>query len=242
MWLADGKTSGRGTVGRRTSRSGTSTRFTRNSVRPKRTTGRAIWRQPAAVPAPYWRSAPHRRPPGAGSPPFLAGGGQAAAEDCFRRLLELDNRDGQAHYNLGVVLFRQGEIEAAAASYAAACYRRLVELGHNLAATNHMLAALTGSTTAMAPNEYVRNIFDGYSDRFDHCLLEELDYKVPMMLQRLLESLMAARQVLPTPLTSAVVRGSPACPFAPGSAGSPASICRAGWWRWPPARGFTTGW
>jgi len=103
----------------------------------------------------------------------------------FCRTLAIDPAYAAALSHLGVIYHRQGRFDEAIASY-----RQTAALGHNVEATGHILAALEGTTTEKAPTEYVRGLFDGFSERFDHCLLEELEYKTPMMLQQLLDSLL----------------------------------------------------
>ena len=88
---------------------------------------------------------------------------------------------GAAHGNLGVLYLDQDK-----ADEAIACYRRLIELDHNAASARHILAALTGETTAVAPSSYIADLFDSFSAHFEERLLVDLEYRTPWELKSLL--------------------------------------------------------
>ncbi|MFH1019394.1 MAG: tetratricopeptide repeat protein [Pseudomonadota bacterium] len=88
---------------------------------------------------------------------------------------------GAAHGNLGVLYLDQDRAEDAIA-----CYRRLIELDHNTASARHILAALTGETTAVAPSSYIAELFDSFSGHFEERLLVDLEYRTPWELKSLL--------------------------------------------------------
>ncbi len=144
-----------------------------------------------------------------------------AAVTCYESALELDPEDVDCLYNLGVVFNELRKFDEAVKSFrkvlavrpdhpsalnnlgvvyhnldqreeAIACFRRVAVLGHNTESAKHILAALTGATTHAPPTEYVRTLFDDFSERFDQCLLEELEYKTPELLSRLLLDLPTA--------------------------------------------------
>ncbi|MFC1513290.1 tetratricopeptide repeat protein [Thermodesulfobacteriota bacterium] len=106
------------------------------------------------------------------------------AEACFGKVLSMHSDHASALNNLGVVYHHLGRKEEAIA-----CFQRVIELGHRPEAAAHILAALTGTTTQAPPPEYVRTLFDDFSARFDQRLLEELEYKVPEALRRMLDAL-----------------------------------------------------
>ena len=54
--------------------------------------------------------------------------------------------------------------------------------------TLHLLNGLKGVTTKKAPKEYVQNLFNSYVMKFDHHLTVVLDYKVPEILRKLLQT------------------------------------------------------
>ena len=49
-----------------------------------------------------------------------------------------------------------------------------------------MLSALTGNKNKTAPRDYVENLFDGYSRRFETSLVDNLEYKTPKLIRDIL--------------------------------------------------------
>lgn len=121
----------------------------------------------------------------------------------------------QAHYNLGITLQRLGESRAAIAAYRAAldldptylkawinlgntlhqqqrweearsAYRQVLTIDPDHASARHMVAALDGATPAQCPAEFVSELFDSYAPAYEAFLVEELGYRVPGELVRLL--------------------------------------------------------
>ncbi|MFA6498833.1 MAG: tetratricopeptide repeat protein [Desulfurivibrionaceae bacterium] len=88
---------------------------------------------------------------------------------------------GAAYGNLGVLYLDQDRVDEAIA-----CYRRLIELDHNTASARHILAALTGETTPVAPSVYIAELFDRFSGHFEERLLVDLEYRTPWELKSLL--------------------------------------------------------
>ncbi len=88
---------------------------------------------------------------------------------------------GAAYGNLGVLYLDQDRV-----AEAIACYRRLIELDHNTVSARHILAALTGETTAVAPSSYIADLFDSFSGHFEERLLVDLEYQTPWELKSLL--------------------------------------------------------
>jgi predicted TPR repeat methyltransferase len=88
---------------------------------------------------------------------------------------------GAAHGNLGVLYLDQDRVDAAIG-----CYSRLIELDHNAVSARHILAALTGVTTPVAPSTYIAELFDSFSSHFEERLLVDLEYRTPWELKSLL--------------------------------------------------------
>lgn len=86
-----------------------------------------------------------------------------------------------AHGNLGVLYLDQDRVEEAIS-----CYRQLIALDHKVDAARHVLAALTGETTACAPSSYIADLFDSFSSHFEERLLVDLEYRTPWNLKNLL--------------------------------------------------------
>jgi len=147
-----------------------------------------------------------------------AQGSLGEAVVCYESAIELSPNDIDFHYNLGIVLNDLHRFEEAAESFgkvlasqpehvsahnnlgivyhhlgrkeeAIECFRRVAEFGHKPEAAEHILAALTGKTTAAPPPEYVQSLFDDFSERFDQRLLEDLEYRAPEALRRMLNEL-----------------------------------------------------
>ncbi len=96
----------------------------------------------------------------------------------------LNNPDhAQALNNLGYLYHREGDTEKAIATY-----KKLIALNHHAPMAAHMLAALSGLTTSSAPSEYVRDVFDSFSDHYDESLVDRLGYTTPALLRELLIS------------------------------------------------------
>jgi predicted TPR repeat methyltransferase len=95
----------------------------------------------------------------------------------YEKVLELQPDHLAGINNLAGLCHRRGELERARSLYHRILYFRP---GHPGAL--HMLAALEGSVREAPPTEYVRDLFDHYSDHFDQSLLEKLEYRVPELL------------------------------------------------------------
>ncbi|MBW6521381.1 MAG: tetratricopeptide repeat protein [Desulfoarculaceae bacterium] len=99
----------------------------------------------------------------------------------FEKVVEKNPDHAQALNNLGYLYHMEREVDKAIA-----IYRQLVVLDHNACMASHMLAALTGTTTAAAPDAYIRAVFDSFSEHYDESLVEKLGYTTPAQLRELL--------------------------------------------------------
>ncbi len=93
------------------------------------------------------------------------------------------------HYNVGVLLMRLGRPEDALVHL-----RRSVELAPGRESARHLIAAITGQTTATAPQSYVRSLFDSYAARFDAHLVGDLQYQAHRETLELLDDVDAGRR------------------------------------------------
>lgn len=131
---------------------------------------------------------------------------------CYRRALEIKPDYVEAHCGIGAVFQDQGKLDEAIVCYrkaleavpnhvgaycrlgnalkhqeklaeAAACFKQAVELDPMNSLAQHHLAAVTGRTTEAPPKEYIREIFDHYSAKFERHVVETLHYKMPSLLR-----------------------------------------------------------
>ncbi len=134
----------------------------------------------------------------------------AEARCAYERALEL-HEDEDVLFNLANCCREDGAVEQAAISYeqllqhfpdhisglnnyaylchrlgeyskAEELYRRLLFLRPDHSGALHMLAALNGSAETTPASDYVRDLFDQYSDSFEQSLVEKLEYRVPELL------------------------------------------------------------
>jgi predicted TPR repeat methyltransferase len=103
---------------------------------------------------------------------------------CYRDALRLKPHYAAASYNMGMALQEKGKLKEAITFF-----RRVIDLEPKNVSARHLLAALTGKTTEIAPRQYVAELFDEYSKRFDQHLLKELRYETPRLLRQSLNSL-----------------------------------------------------
>ncbi|MAU40343.1 MAG: hypothetical protein CMF31_01860 [Kordiimonas sp.] len=143
-------------------------------------------------------------------------GQTAPARDCFKTAITLRPDIPGGYMELSALLERDGEIQPAITacrkalslmpqhptslsrlaglmaqqgrlSKAAWAYRRLQHLFPGDHATAHLLAAVSEKKTPeIADEDYVRDLFDDYADRFDDHLVNGLGYQTPQLLQQLL--------------------------------------------------------
>jgi predicted TPR repeat methyltransferase len=101
---------------------------------------------------------------------------------CYEKALALEPDHLSANNNLAYVYHREGLVGEAIVRY-----QEVLRLkpGHQAAA--HMLAALCGDKVTRTPVDYVREVFDQYSERFEESLVDTLGYQVPNQLRQLLQ-------------------------------------------------------
>lgn len=99
---------------------------------------------------------------------------------CYEKVLMLNPDYSPALTNLAYLLHLGGEYDRAEKYYA-----RLLQLQPENPAALHMLAAIRGEGGEGPPQEYVRELFDQFSDHFDETLIQGLEYRVPGLLWEL---------------------------------------------------------
>lgn len=104
-------------------------------------------------------------------------------------LLQYEPERLSALNNLGYLYHKEGENKKAIP-----VYQSLIKNNHNVMAAKHLLASLTGITTAQAPAAYVKDVFDQFADHFDASLQQKLGYNTPTLLRQLLRTVQPQAQ------------------------------------------------
>ncbi len=106
-------------------------------------------------------------------------GETAMAIAVYEELLILAPGHASTLNNLAYLRHRQGQYRQAKD-----LYQRLLELRPDHAAARYMLTALTGAAAAKPPPDYIRELFDQYSETFEHHLVQELNYTTHLKLKQ----------------------------------------------------------
>ena len=104
-----------------------------------------------------------------------------AAQTLFEELFEAYPKSASVCFNLGVVYKLQNKNHKAIQFL-----KQSIELGGPDENAEHELATLMGKTTEGMPEEFIRQLFDGYAGRFDHHLVSELKYRAPELIRDML--------------------------------------------------------
>jgi len=126
----------------------------------------------------------------------------------FRHAIGLSPNYALAHYNLGNALYAEGELDKAIASFRNALavdpdnknvvhnlamslmetgktdeaviqFKHLLQLDSSNLQAKTLLVALQGEAAADVHRENVEKYFDDFAEKFDHHLIEKLEYKTP---------------------------------------------------------------
>ncbi|MBF0445168.1 MAG: tetratricopeptide repeat protein, partial [Magnetococcales bacterium] len=134
------------------------------------------------------------------------------AISCYKKAIELQPELPEFHYNLANILKSQKKFDKAIASYKTAisiqpdfldahfhlgstltecerfdeaivCFQKSLAIKPDFPEAEHLLNALTNKTSASAPKEYVRGVFNSYADNFESHLIKILEYKTPALIR-----------------------------------------------------------
>jgi len=106
------------------------------------------------------------------------------AEASYRQSLAIRPGNPETMCNLATTLNDIGRPDAAADAF-----RHALAADPTNTPARHMLASITGDTTDAAPPEYVQRLFDGYAATFDHHLVGDLGYAVPLRMRQCVDRL-----------------------------------------------------
>ena len=99
----------------------------------------------------------------------------------YNKAISIKSDYAEVYNNLGNTFKDQGKLQAAIQAY-----KKALSIKPDYQKAWHMLSALTGNTPKTAPREYVENLFDRYSKRFEPSLVDELEYKIPKLIRNIL--------------------------------------------------------
>ena len=120
---------------------------------------------------------------------LLARGDDHGAVELLRQALELAPGWAAAHFALGEILAKRGDMAQACAALRAA----LVSDPADHAGAGARLAVLRGETPDRLPTAHVRALFDGYAARFEDSLVGALNYQAPSLLVAAVEGAFPGR-------------------------------------------------
>ena len=104
-----------------------------------------------------------------------------AAMESYKQAIRIKPDHAEAYYNMGIALKDKGELDAAIDSY-----KQAIKIKPDYAKVKHLVASLTGETTKAAPREYVEELFDHYAAKFEHSLIENLQYQTPKIITEMI--------------------------------------------------------
>ncbi len=117
-------------------------------------------------------------------------GNTKAAIEAYQDAINLEPSCAEAYSNLGYLRMQTGDTEAAIEAY-----KQTIKIKPYHVSAQHLLAALTGQKTASAPNKYIEGLFDGYAVKFEHSLVDKLEYKFPNLIAEVILKLKSGAQL-----------------------------------------------
>ena len=101
--------------------------------------------------------------------------------DGYKRAIKVKPDYAEAYNNMGTALKEKGDLDAVIENY-----KQVIKIKPDYAEAKHLLASLIGETTSSATREFVENLFDNYVSKFDHSLVDKLEYKVPKIITEMI--------------------------------------------------------
>jgi len=100
----------------------------------------------------------------------------------FQQAATLFPEYADAYHNIGSTLIEMGQTDKALPAL-----QRAAQLDPGNHSAKYMAAVLSGESPKSAPPEYVKELFNQYSNRFDKHLTRQLSYKTPQLLRNSLD-------------------------------------------------------
>ena len=113
----------------------------------------------------------------------------------FQKAVAIKPDFAEAHSNLGNTLRKLGQLDEAVASY-----RRALDIDPGRHDLRHLISSISGETTDMAPEKYIRELFDDYARKFDEHLTNTLEYKIPALMRQAVDALPDGPKTFPRAL------------------------------------------
>lgn len=96
----------------------------------------------------------------------------------YHTILEIEEHHRSTINNLAYLYHKSGdEIQATV------FYKKLLQIDPKNVSAKYLVSALSGDSISSTPNEYVKTVFDNYSDSYEQSLVNELSYSVPTQLR-----------------------------------------------------------
>ena len=99
------------------------------------------------------------------------------ATACYLQGLQLDPKAEKTHYNIANIYRAKGDSKKAIQHL-----RQVLEINPKHHSAGYILAVCQGQTPDRAPPEFVKQLFDQYSSKFEESLVQGLNYKTPSLL------------------------------------------------------------
>ncbi len=115
---------------------------------------------------------------------------EAAAS--FLKAVAIKPDFAEAHSNLGNTLKELGRTDEALGSY-----RRALDIDPGRHDLRHLISSISGETTDIAPEKYIRELFDDYAGKFDDHLTNTLSYDIPALMRRCVDALPGGPETFP---------------------------------------------
>jgi predicted TPR repeat methyltransferase len=100
----------------------------------------------------------------------------------FEQAVTLFPEYADAHHNIGSILIEMGDMDQALLAL-----QKAAQFDPSNLSAKYMAAALSGENPKGIPPEYVKELFNQYSNRFDKHLIGQLSYQTPQHLRKALD-------------------------------------------------------
>ena len=107
-------------------------------------------------------------------------GHMEGALEAFRQALNIEPNCVKTYGNIAVAFLAMDKTELAIQAF-----EQIINIEPDHLIAQHTLNALTGKQTASVPDGYIEKLFDSYASKFEHSLVDTLEYKLPKLIAEL---------------------------------------------------------